>query len=312
MATYRVIQDIEAEDKLLGPLSLRQFIYAVIVVILGYVMFRLFLVNPLLAFPLLPPAILFGILAAPFGHDQSSEIWLLAKIRFMLKPRLRIWDQSGIQELVKVTAPKHVEEIRTDGLDQTQVKSRLEALAQTIDTRGWAIKGVDVNLYTNPNYMNQTSDRLVAPESLTPASVPDVAVSANDDILAANNPVAQQMQQLVQANTQTHREDIMNRMQAIRATQAASQPAVAPPPADISQASVAPLPPLPPLPPASASYGNTPVLQPTTAAAPPMKDTSKPAILELAHNDDLSVATIARQANKPDLADGSEVVISLR
>ena len=28
MATYKVIQDIEAEDKLIGPLTLRQFIYA--------------------------------------------------------------------------------------------------------------------------------------------------------------------------------------------------------------------------------------------------------------------------------------------
>ena len=30
MATYKVIQDIEAEDKLLGPLTLRQFIYAAV------------------------------------------------------------------------------------------------------------------------------------------------------------------------------------------------------------------------------------------------------------------------------------------
>lgn len=313
MATYRVIQDIEAEDKLLGPLSLRQFIYAVIVVILGYVMFRLFMVQPLLAVPFLPPAILFGILAAPFGHDQSSEIWLLAKIRFMLKPRLRIWDQSGTQELVKVTAPKKIEEIRTDGLDETQVKSRLEALAQTIDTRGWAIKGVDVNLYTNPAYANQTSDRLVAPESLAPNAVPDVAINPTDDILdTRNNPVAAQMQQLVQANAQSHREAMINRMQEIRAGQAQSAaPQQAAAQATISATPVAPLPPLPPLPTANA-YGNTPVLQPTTAPKTPMKEPAKPAILELAHNDDLSVATIARQANKPDLADGSEVVISLR
>jgi len=41
MATYKVIQDIEAEDKLLGPMTLRQFIYAVIVVVMGFVAFRL-------------------------------------------------------------------------------------------------------------------------------------------------------------------------------------------------------------------------------------------------------------------------------
>ena len=71
MATYKVIQDIEAEDKLLGPLSLRQFIYAVIVVVLCYVVFRVFFIQPVLVAPFLPPIILFGVLAAPFGHDQS-------------------------------------------------------------------------------------------------------------------------------------------------------------------------------------------------------------------------------------------------
>ncbi len=30
MATYKVLQDIEAEDKLLGPLTLKQFIFAVV------------------------------------------------------------------------------------------------------------------------------------------------------------------------------------------------------------------------------------------------------------------------------------------
>ena len=33
MAVYKVAQDVEAEDKLLGPFSFRQFIYLIIVVI---------------------------------------------------------------------------------------------------------------------------------------------------------------------------------------------------------------------------------------------------------------------------------------
>lgn len=348
MATYKVIQDIEAEDKLLGPLSLRQFIYAVIVVVLGFVMFRLFMVQPLLAVPFLLPAILFGVLAAPFGHDQSSEIWLLAKIRFFIKPRVRIWDQTGLQELVKITVPKKIEQVLTDGLDQTQVKSRLQALAQTIDTRGWAVKGVDVNMYTNPLQTGQSSDRLVSAETLAPTSVPDIAIDSTDDILdTQNNPVAQQMNQLVQANDQAHRQAIMDHMQQIRNAQqqqvAAAQPQAQPQP--IAQPAAAPMPSLPPIPTATApaptiiapspvpqaapapqsyaaAYGQTHVLQPTApapapAAAPnppaaPVTDQGKPAILKLASNDDLSVATIARQANKPTSLGDDEVVISLR
>lgn len=39
MATYKVIQDIEAEDKLVGPLTLRQFVYAGIAAVSGYLGF---------------------------------------------------------------------------------------------------------------------------------------------------------------------------------------------------------------------------------------------------------------------------------
>ncbi|MEO5627563.1 MAG: PrgI family protein [Candidatus Saccharimonadales bacterium] len=319
MASYKVIQDIEAEDKLLGPLSLRQFIYAVIVVVLGFIMFRLALVQPLLAIPFLPPAMLFGVLAAPFGHDQSSEIWLLAKIRFFLKPRVRIWNQTGLQELVKITVPKKIDQILTDGLDQGQIKSRLQALAQTIDTRGWAVKGVDVNMYANPAYGNPSSDRLVSPSTLVPVAVPELDVKSADDILdTQNSAVAQQMNQLVQSNSQAHRQAIMDNMQQIRNTQQAPVlPSIAPVPASASTQ-----PTLPSLPPRQSqydAYGKTSILKPDlvtnslpVSPVPPVPTPPKPDILELASNDDLSVATIARQANKVNSLGDDEVVISLR
>ena len=86
MATYKVIQDIEAEDKLLGPLTLKQFIYAIIVVVAGFIAFKLGTVKWYLALPFLPPMAFFGILAAPLGRDQPTEVWVLAKIRYFFKP----------------------------------------------------------------------------------------------------------------------------------------------------------------------------------------------------------------------------------
>src|SRR3990167_8981616 len=110
MATYKVIQDIEAEDKLLGPLTLKQFIYAIIVVVSGFIAFKLATVAWYLSLPFLPPMVVFGILAAPLGRAQPTEIWLLAKLRYWLKPRLRTWDQSGQLDMVTITAPKKIEE----------------------------------------------------------------------------------------------------------------------------------------------------------------------------------------------------------
>lgn len=332
MATYKVLQDIEAEDKLLGPLSLRQFIYAVIVAVTLFIMFKLALVQPFLAIPFLPVVILFTILAAPFGHDQSSEIWLLAKIRFALKPRRRIWNQSGLQELVKVTAPKKIEQILTDGLDQGQVVSRLEALAKTIDTRGWVIKGVNSNQFSAPVFTragHAQDDRLLSLSFNTPS---DDDLGSSEDILdVQNNPLAQKMDQMVQIGEAQRRQALLDKMGQIRDQQAqapasTASPVPVPQPAAVSDELNISF----DLPPKQDSYGRTAVLQPdidqSGAALPaagsqaqklvqddplmPVTAPPNPAILGLASNDDLTVAGIARQANKAT-GDG-EVIISLR
>lgn len=214
MAEYKVLQDIEAEDKLLGPLSMRQFIYAVIVVVLGFVAYRLFLVGWFLAIPFLPPIIFFGLLAAPLGGQQSSEVWMLAKIRFFVFPRKRVWDQDGTQQLVTITAPKAEEKHLTKEFSQEEVSSRLKALASTLDTRGWAVKN---------------SDRLLTP-AVMPQEVPTVDVKMSEDVLDPNgNPVAQQMEAMIEHSEQEHRQELMDKVHRLAAQQKA-MPTVAPTP----------------------------------------------------------------------------------
>ena len=48
MAQYKVPQDVEAEDKLLGPFTFRQFIYLLIAFALAGVAFLLFKIFPVL------------------------------------------------------------------------------------------------------------------------------------------------------------------------------------------------------------------------------------------------------------------------
>lgn len=227
MATYKVIQDIEAEDKLIGWMSPRQTIYAAIVVVSGFIGF-LFTTHGVwwLTLILLPHMVLFSVLAGPFVHDQPSEIWLLAKIQFFLRPRRRIWDQSGVKELVSITVPKKIERKLTDGLSQTEVKSRLSALASTIDSRGWAVKNINVNLFAQPDYATAGSDRLIDSSSL-PQEVPSYDITAQDDILdEQSNPTALHLQQMINKSSQAHRQQLMANMQEPSAPQqATSQPA---------------------------------------------------------------------------------------
>lgn len=203
MAQYKVIQDIEAEDKLLGPFSLRQFIYLAITVGLGFISFKMFTSSAwFLGFVTLPPALFFGLLAAPLGDQQSSEIWLLAKLRFALKPRRRIWDQAGLKQLVTITAPKKIEKQLTKGFSSDEVKSRLKTLSTTLDTRGWAIKNAS-NLYA---VGNASEDRLF---DITTQDQPAIITEPTPDILdPQTSPRAQTMDQLIDNSAKEHRQII--------------------------------------------------------------------------------------------------------
>jgi hypothetical protein len=133
--------------------------------------------------------ILFGVLASPLGREQPTEVWLLSRIRFFLKPRQRIWDQEGMSEYVTITAPKKQELNLTNNLNQKEVHSRLKTLATTLDTRGWAIKNVDVSM-SAPEVETKNdsteSDRLVGASGL-PQQAPITDVQASDDILDEKN-----------------------------------------------------------------------------------------------------------------------------
>lgn len=371
MASYKVIQDIEAEDKLLGPLTLRQFIYAFVG---GCLLFLTYFVAshgaPYLVIIFVPPAIVCVFFAFPWSHEQTTEVWALARIRFLFKPRRRIWDQSGIKELVTINVPKRLAEVYTDGLSQHEVRSRLKALANTIDSRGWAIKNA-----ANPYplvYASASDDRLVGMETL-PQEVPSINTENYTDMLdTTTNNVAQKFDTMLTQNAKTHRQRLVSSLQSPpmpqnQPTTPTNQVTPVQPQVDQSQSwftSQTPaqdnVPPmvigqptssddnqLPPeeedalteelkerAPGPAFEYAHLPTIQPLTGQPPQqvapvtqvddpqasatqqpieppqMTQTPDPAILELAGNDDLSVATIAREAEKRQ--DSDEVVISLR
>lgn len=354
MATYKVIQDVEAEDKLVGPLTLRQFIFAGIAAISGYLGFLSLVKGAAYMLVIfLPITGVFGFFAFPFGKDQPTEIWALAKLRFFLKPRKRIWDQSGAKELVTITVPKKIERVLTNGLNPDEVRSRLGALADTIDSRGWAVKNSNLSFaMASPA---DSSDRLVSASSM-PQQVSDVDVHAADDILDESaNPVAQNFQNMIDASAAAHRQQLIAQMQQPATTLPAPQQTptnnwfmpkggtqapfvdttLAAPPAatatSIPQAAT---------PTAeeealvkkfkeanssmSAAYGHMKVVKTpeeilaedaarraAATAKPAVTPDSQAAIMNLAQNDDLDVATIARQAKKAADENDDEIVISL-
>lgn len=368
MAVYKVIQDIEAEDKFLGPLTLKQFIFAAITVLCLYLGF-FFVTRNLwyLALPLLPVIGIGAFLAFPWGRDQPTEVWLLAKLRFYFKPRKRIWDQSGFQQLVTITAPKRDTTQYTDNLSQVEVKSRLRALAETIDSRGWAVKNVNLNMFspqTAATIVAPNSDRLVD-ASVLPKEVSQIDITPSDDIMdAQNNPLAHQLDVMISESQRSHREAALEKMRDVAAGSSTAEPSGLgapapnywfinqPDPASTPLTSIVDDSTLSPEEQAlldrvheeKAKAETTPIhshlrvikplseqnktakkqpakKQPVAKAAakqeaaaptppPPVTPTPDPAILQLASNNDLSVASLARQAHQ-QLDQPDEVVINL-
>lgn len=342
MATYKVIQDIEAEDKFLGPLTLKQFIFGAGGVLFGYLSFFAAVKGALWALGIfLPPMFLGVFLAVPWSKDQSTEVWVLAKLRFRIKPKKRIWNQAGLEELVTITVPKKIEKHLTNNLGQEEVRSRLKALATTIDTRGWAVK----HAATDPGFSaSSVSDRLVNPASL-PREVPAIDLAAMPDVMDDNTAVSSNFDHMIQQSEQLRLQQNLDKMEKIRQGVPLEQikaPEIrfTPPPTNYQT----PYQQVPNIPvtdedaltaelkakqaagdiatshmhsigtynPYAPDPTQTPVPQSVDSgndkAQASIPTTPDPAILDLARNDDLNVATIARQAKK---ANDDEVVVSL-
>lgn len=307
MAVYKVIQDVEAEDKILGPLSLKGFVYAGITALLAFICIRLAIsgaptpLKLIITLVFLPPMVLFGVLASPLGREQPTEVWLLSRLRFLLKPRLRKWDQYGIKDLVKVTVPKKEEKQLVKDLSQPEVSSRLQALANTLDSRGWAVKNVTVNLTNRPyiDHASVSSDRLADATNLSEAE-PVLDVHLSDDILDSENPTAQNFDSLMQEAEEQRKAAAQERLRAAR-VEAASAPAKTVDNLTPEERQL-----LEQVHERDRRLAQTQLIT-KGGAAQPMTSKAQAVKLELAQSgNDFSVATIAGLANK-----ASEVVVPL-
>lgn len=168
MATHKVPQDVEAEDKLIGFLSLRQFIFVIIGLVSGWLGFVFATrIHPLAALVWLPTTVVFLVLGLYQRRDQPVEVFLASALRFYLKPRVRRWDQEGYEERVIITAPPKYEKQYTKSFSGEEASSRLSVLSHLMDTRGWATKMATTNEWQNPQLATAAaSERLIQPSEL--------------------------------------------------------------------------------------------------------------------------------------------------
>lgn len=285
MAVYKVPQDVEADDKLIGPFSFRQFIYLIIVAMasaLAWGLAQLFV--PLAIIPL-PIILFFGAIALPLRKDQPMEIYMAAMWSFFLKPHMRKWDPDGIESLIEITAPKSLDIQFTKDISQDEAQRRLGYLASVVDSRGWAIRGPQAQVPTPNSPM-----------------ISDVYLDAQnaEDILGDDTHQAQSLNQKL-GQSDSNRMDEIKKMMSDQISGLNyfdnRQPVQTQPEVNAQNTSQL-------IPEVTIPSNET---APTTS-----NNTASADIINLANSTDLSIATIAGQANRISDKQNQEVFISLR
>lgn len=287
MAQYKVPQDVEADDKLLGPFTFRQFVYLMVMGGMIALAVALFQIFPFLAFLPLPFAIFFAILALPLKKDQPMETYLAAVVSYHLKPRNRFWNPGQRESTIQITAPKVVEQPRVRNITGEEASTRLSFLANVVDTEGNSLRSSAPAQPMQPAFYTENIK--------TP------------DVLEQPSPAINQM---MNNNQNSQRTEIINQMRASFATQTnpgtagyiPSAPVVPPAPQpEIALPTPEELAALEPL--------KSPVVITPDLAAMKRAAENKARLAELAKDKVLSVATIAKEANRIEQND--EVYISL-
>jgi len=122
---FQVPQFIETEDKIIGPLTLRQFLYLAFGGGLSFLLF--FFLNTalwiLFAFIIATVSISFAFIKV---NDRPLSTAFLAAIKYYWKPRMYLWQR----DTAKTTIPK-LPETETKVF---QIKSRLDNLWEQLKT----------------------------------------------------------------------------------------------------------------------------------------------------------------------------------
>jgi hypothetical protein len=146
MGQYKVPQNVEAEDKILGPFSARQFVYLLIAALTGGLIWWAASSPawPLLFLPL-PFCLLSLALALPLRKDQPMETYLLAIIKYILLPKKRIWRPGSFMPNVDVEAIVVNDDPVLKDIRGADAANRISFLSQVVDSAGWSTRGATMD-----------------------------------------------------------------------------------------------------------------------------------------------------------------------
>lgn len=140
---FVVPQFLDVEPKILGPITLRQFLIMVGVIVAEFLVYRIFLsLIPMIAVGV--PIAAFGA-AFAFGkvNGQPLHYIVLNLLQYIKKPARRVWDKTLSDSDLQVYLKKEVKEKPPERFKKAPLEtSRLAELTLIVNTGG-VYKGDD-------------------------------------------------------------------------------------------------------------------------------------------------------------------------
>lgn len=138
---FKIPQDVQMEDKIVGPLTLKQLIIVGVGGGIDYFIYislsKMYVLEVSLIF-VVPIGLL--TLAIAFLKIKSIPFtqFVLLSLEFYLKPRHRIWTQGGAEIFTSITTPKpktkaELEQVKQKNKTPKELKN-LDEITQMLDT----------------------------------------------------------------------------------------------------------------------------------------------------------------------------------
>lgn len=128
MQQFQIPQFIDYEDKVIGPLTIKQFLWLLAG---GAIVFVLWVSFPLILFIILgiPIAILFLALAFYKINGRPFIIFITSSINYFIHPKMLLWKGERKEKKPVFAEEKEIEEEKIEKIS----KSALEKLAAKLD-----------------------------------------------------------------------------------------------------------------------------------------------------------------------------------
>jgi hypothetical protein len=135
---FIVPQFIDNEDKILGPVTVRQFVLSLVTGFFIFIEYRIFTTAPFILSAIITAAIggAFGFIKV---NGQPFHIFFLNFVRTVSQPKLRVWDKTPTDsDLRLIIKPQTVAETEEKGTyhKPRPGSSRLRDLSLTVNTGG--------------------------------------------------------------------------------------------------------------------------------------------------------------------------------